>query len=166
MSAYRSRSAGATAFERLAERGVLQLDDPRLAAAHFNWLIMSIPVSRVIVINHLTLDGVMQAPGRPDEDLRGGFEHGGWSPPYGDAVMGSVMGERMGQGGALLLGRRTCEDFAGFWPNQCSGIRPPALHRRRCICRSPARRHQNDDYRRRDRDLPAGRTDGREDHLG
>jgi dihydrofolate reductase len=70
------------------------------------------------VITHLTLDGVMQAPGRPDEDLRGGFEHGGWSPPYGDAVMESVMGERMAQGGALLLGRRTYEDFAGFWPNQ------------------------------------------------
>jgi dihydrofolate reductase len=73
---------------------------------------------KVVLINHLTLDGVMQAPGRPDEDLRGGFEHGGWSPPYGDAVMGSVMGERMAQGGALLLGRRTYEDFAGFWPNQ------------------------------------------------
>ncbi len=75
-------------------------------------------MSKVVVINHLTLDGVMQAPGRPDEDVRGGFEHGGWSPPYGDAVMGSVMGERMAQGGDLLLGRRTYEDFAGFWPNQ------------------------------------------------
>jgi dihydrofolate reductase len=75
-------------------------------------------MSRVVVINHVTLDGVMQAPGRPDEDLRGGFEHGGWAPPYGDSVMGSVMGERMAQGGALLLGRRTYEDFAGFWPNQ------------------------------------------------
>ena len=75
-------------------------------------------MSRVVVINHLTLDGVMQAPGRPDEDRRGGFEHGGWSPPYGDAVMGSVMGERMAGGGALLLGRRTYEDFAAFWPNQ------------------------------------------------
>jgi dihydrofolate reductase len=75
-------------------------------------------MSRVVVINHVTLDGVMQAPGRADEDLRGGFEHGGWSPPYGDAVMGEVMGERMAVGGALLLGRRTYEDFAGFWPNQ------------------------------------------------
>jgi dihydrofolate reductase len=73
---------------------------------------------RVVVTNHLTLDGVMQAPGRPDEDLRGGFEHGGWSLPYGDAVMGSVMAEGMARGGPLLLGRRTYEDFAGFWPNQ------------------------------------------------
>jgi dihydrofolate reductase len=75
-------------------------------------------MSRVVVVNHLTLDGVMQAPGRPDEDRRGGFEHGGWSPPYGDAVMGSFMGARMGKGGAMLLGRRTYEDFAAFWPNQ------------------------------------------------
>jgi dihydrofolate reductase len=75
-------------------------------------------MSRVVVVNHLTLDGVMQAPGRPDEDRRGGFEHGGWSPPYGDEVMGSFMGARMGKGGALLLGRRTYEDFASFWPHQ------------------------------------------------
>jgi dihydrofolate reductase len=73
---------------------------------------------KVVVINHLTLDGVMQAPGRPDEDSRGGFEHGGWALPYNDAVMGSVMGERMANDGALLLGRRTYEDFYGFWPNQ------------------------------------------------
>ncbi len=73
---------------------------------------------RVVLIDHLTLDGVMQAPGRPDEDPRGGFEYGGWSSPYGDAVMGGVMGERMAQGGALLLGRRTYESFAGFWPQQ------------------------------------------------
>jgi dihydrofolate reductase len=70
------------------------------------------------VNNNLTLDGVMQAAGRPDEDLRGGFEHGGWALPYNDPVMGRVMGERMAQGGPLLLGRRTYEDFAGFWPNQ------------------------------------------------
>ena len=75
-------------------------------------------MSRVVVINHLTLDGVMQAPGRPDEDRRGGFEHGGWAPPYGDEVMAGVMAERMTRSGALLLGRRTYEDFAAFWPKQ------------------------------------------------
>jgi dihydrofolate reductase len=75
-------------------------------------------MSKVVVTNHLTLDGVMQAPGRPDEDRRGGFEHGGWAPPYADSVMGRVMGEGMAKGGALLLGRRTYEDFAAFWPNQ------------------------------------------------
>lgn len=72
---------------------------------------------KVVVINHLTLDGVMQAPGRPDEDRRGGFEHGGWAQ-NNDPLMGSVMGERMGQDCALLLGRRTYEDFAAFWPKQ------------------------------------------------
>src|ERR1700674_3184352 len=75
-------------------------------------------MTRIVVFMNLTLDGVMQAPGRPDEDVRGGFEHGGWSPPYGDAVMGRVMAEGMAQGGDLLLGRRTYQDFAGFWPNQ------------------------------------------------
>src|ERR1700680_3987769 len=75
-------------------------------------------MSKVVVFTNLTLDGVMQAPGRPDEDRRGGFEHGGWAPPYGDAVMGRVMAEGMARDGALLLGRRTYEDFAAFWPKQ------------------------------------------------
>jgi dihydrofolate reductase len=73
---------------------------------------------RVVVNNNLTLDGVMQAPGRPGEDLRGGFEHGGWAQPYFDPVMGSVAAEGIAKGPALLLGRRTYEDFAAFWPNQ------------------------------------------------
>jgi dihydrofolate reductase len=75
-------------------------------------------MSRVTVINHVTLDGVMQAPGRPDEDQRGGFAHGGWALPNNDEVMGRVMGERMAVGGSLLLGRRTFENFAGYWPHQ------------------------------------------------
>jgi dihydrofolate reductase len=75
-------------------------------------------MAKISVFEHLTLDGVMQAPGRPDEDTRGGFEHGGWEPPYGDEVMGSVAAEGMSKGGAMLFGRRTYEDFAGFWPNQ------------------------------------------------
>jgi dihydrofolate reductase len=75
-------------------------------------------MGRIVVINNVTLDGVMQAPGRPDEDPRGGFEHGGWARPYGDDVLGSAMGERMARSEALLLGRRTYEDFAGFWPRQ------------------------------------------------
>src|SRR5436190_10833538 len=79
-------------------------------------------MSKVVVLNHLTLDGVMQAPGRPDEDRRDGFAHGGWARPYNDAVMGRAMGERIAQGGAqggaLLLGRRTYEDFYAHWPNR------------------------------------------------
>jgi dihydrofolate reductase len=73
-------------------------------------------MSRVVVINNLTLDGVMQAPGRPDEDVRGGFEHGGWAVPYN--AMGTIMGERGPRTAAMLLGRRTYEDFYGFWPAQ------------------------------------------------
>jgi dihydrofolate reductase len=75
-------------------------------------------MSKIVVIENLTLDGVMQAPGRPDEDPRGGFRHGGWALPYSDAVLGSFMAERMATTRALVLGRRTYEDFAGFWPKQ------------------------------------------------
>jgi dihydrofolate reductase len=78
-------------------------------------------MSRVTVFTSLTLDGVMQAPGRPDEDVRGGFRHGGWAPPYGDPVMASVAAEGMAKDSALLLGRRTYEDFAAFWPKQTDG---------------------------------------------
>jgi dihydrofolate reductase len=71
-------------------------------------------LGKVVVIEHLTLDGVMQAPGRPEEDDRDGFEHGGWA----HARVDEVMGEGMARGGALLFGRRTYEDFFSFWPNQ------------------------------------------------
>ncbi len=57
----------------------------------------------LVAVESVTLDGVMQAPGRPDEDERGGFAHGGWAVPYNDPVMGRAMGERMARGGALLL---------------------------------------------------------------
>ena len=73
---------------------------------------------KIVVTNNLTLDGVMQAPGRPDEDVRGGFDRGGWALRYNDPVMGRVMGEGMAQAGGLLLGRRTYEDFASVWPNR------------------------------------------------
>jgi dihydrofolate reductase len=72
----------------------------------------------VVVTNHLSLDGVMQAPAGDDEDPRDGFEHGGWSVPGNDPVMGRVMGEGMAQGGSLLLGRRTYEHFYSVWPKQ------------------------------------------------
>ena len=84
---------------------------------------------RIVVMNHLTLDGVMQAPGRADEDTRGGFIHGGWSPPYGDKVMGDVLGARMAQrGGALLFGRRTYEDLLTHWNSQPDSPFTPALN--------------------------------------
>jgi dihydrofolate reductase len=75
-------------------------------------------MGKISVINHLSLDGVMQAPGRADEDSCDGFEHGGWAQRNTDEVMGRVMGEGMAQGGPLLFGRRTYEDFYGFWPKE------------------------------------------------
>jgi dihydrofolate reductase len=75
-------------------------------------------MSDVTMFTSLTLDGVMQAPGRPDEDRRDGFAHGGWAQPYNDPVMASVAAEGMANSGSLLLGRRTYEDFYSFWPHQ------------------------------------------------
>jgi dihydrofolate reductase len=75
-------------------------------------------MSKIVVFNNLTLDGVMQAPGHPDEDRRDGFEHGGWAAPYNDPVMAEKAAEGMAQGGPLLLGRRTYEHFFSFWPHQ------------------------------------------------
>ena len=86
-------------------------------------------MAKVMVMNHVTLDGVMQAPGRPDEDTREGFEHGGWAIAGNDEVMRRKMGEGgMGKGGALLLGRRTYEDFYGFWPSQSGNPYTEALN--------------------------------------
>lgn len=72
-------------------------------------------MGRVIVMNHLTLDGVMQGPGRPDEDTRDGFERGGWTVPRGDEAMVAKMGERMGGDRAFPFGRRTYEDLLATW---------------------------------------------------
>ncbi|TMC77408.1 MAG: dihydrofolate reductase [Chloroflexi bacterium] len=71
-------------------------------------------MGRVVVFTSVTLDGVMQAPARPDEDVRGGFQRGGWAVPYADAISGSMAGQS--SGGGLLLGRRTYEDFFAVWP--------------------------------------------------
>jgi dihydrofolate reductase len=75
-------------------------------------------MSKVVAFTSLTLDGVMQAPGRPDEDRRGGFEHGGWAIPFADSVLGTVSGESMMSTGALLFGRITYEDFYSVWPKR------------------------------------------------
>ena len=75
-------------------------------------------MSRIVVFESVTLDGVMQAPGRPDEDTRGGFAYGGWAAPYADPEMGKAAGESMATTEALLFGRRTYEDFYSVWPNQ------------------------------------------------
>jgi dihydrofolate reductase len=80
-------------------------------------------MGRIVVMNHVTLDGVMQGPGRPEEDTRGGFTLGGWghrSTAPGDAA-GKAMGERMAAGGGLagwLFGRRTYEGLLAYWNDQ------------------------------------------------
>lgn len=90
-------------------------------------------MSRIVVMNHVTLDGVMQGPGRPDEDTRGGFSHGGWasrSAMPGDAA-GKAMGERMATGGGLagwLFGRRTYEDLLSYWNQQPDSPFGPLLN--------------------------------------
>lgn len=73
---------------------------------------------KITVFNSLTLDGVMQAPGHPDEDRRGGFEHGGWAVPYADDVMLEFAAKGMQSEHALLFGRRTYEQFHSYWPHQ------------------------------------------------
>jgi dihydrofolate reductase len=76
----------------------------------------------------MSLDGVIQAPGRPDEDTREGFERGGWALPYNDDVMAQKMGEGMASSGTMLFGRRTYEDFFGFWPQQTDNPFTPYLN--------------------------------------
>jgi dihydrofolate reductase len=86
---------------------------------------------RVVVVENVTLDGVMQAPARADEDPRDGFAHGGWAIGYGDAVMSEQMGRRMAREGALLLGRRTYEDFFSVWPKRTDNPYTEVLNRTR-----------------------------------
>lgn len=75
----------------------------------------------IIVIAFVSLDGVMQAPGGPGEDTSGGFRYGGWTVPFFDDFSARVMGEQMSlEGCELLLGRKTYEIFAGYWPHHAA----------------------------------------------
>lgn len=73
---------------------------------------------KIVVLSFISLDGVMQAPGGPEEDLSGGFKYGGWSVPYSDELSGNLMGEQMSMPFDLLLGRKTYDIFADYWPKQ------------------------------------------------
>jgi dihydrofolate reductase len=75
---------------------------------------------KIIVISMITLDGIMQAPGGPEEDTSGGFKYGGWVAPYGDEVYGKVIEKQM-KPADLLLGRKTFEIFASYWPAHENG---------------------------------------------
>jgi dihydrofolate reductase len=76
---------------------------------------------KVVVSEFLTVDGVMQGPGGPDEDREGGFQEGGWQLPYFDEAGGAAVAKGLAQTGGLLLGRKTYEIFAAYWPNQPAG---------------------------------------------
>ena len=72
-------------------------------------------MGKVVVMNAVSLDGVMQSPARPDEDTRDGFAYGGWAAPYADQASVAKMGERMGEDRAWLFGRRTYEELLAAW---------------------------------------------------
>ena len=73
---------------------------------------------KVIVLEHISLDGVIQAPGGPDEDTSEGFAYGGWIAPYSDTILGTVLRRQMNLPFDLLLGRKTFEIWAPYWPHQ------------------------------------------------
>ena len=76
---------------------------------------------KIIVTEFVTLDGVVQAPGGPEEDTSGGFKYGGWTVPYFDDFLGNVMGKQMSlERSELLLGRKTFGIFAGYWPHHAA----------------------------------------------
>ncbi|KAA3646678.1 MAG: dihydrofolate reductase [Chloroflexi bacterium] len=72
---------------------------------------------KIIILTFVSLDGVMQAPGGPEEDTSGNFKHGGWSVPYFDEALGQVMGKQTGKALDMLLGRKTYQVMAAHWPN-------------------------------------------------
>ena len=77
---------------------------------------------KIVVLSFISLDGVMQAPGGPDEDTSGGFEYGGWTFPYFDEFSGIEMNKQMSMPFDLLLGRKTYDIFASYWPKQTGDI--------------------------------------------
>ena len=72
---------------------------------------------KIIVLSMISLDGVLQAPGDPDEDPTGGFRYGGWTAPYVDDFVGGTMGEQVSGSSDFLLGRKTFEIFVSYWPH-------------------------------------------------
>ena len=91
---------------------------------------------KVIVLDFVSLDGVIQAPGGPEEDTSGGFAYGGWTAPYSDDVIGTVMNRQMNMPFDLLLGRKTFEIWAPYWP-QHADIWPGVMQRPSTLPRIP-----------------------------
>jgi dihydrofolate reductase len=98
-------------------------------------------MGKVIVMNWVTLDGVMQGPGRPDEDTRDGFAFGGWAIQYSDQTIAGKMGERMGEDRAFLFGRRTYEQLLASWNAQGGPFKDALNNARKYVASSnPATR--------------------------
>jgi dihydrofolate reductase len=97
-------------------------------------------MGKVIVMNGLSLDGVMQSPGRPDEDTRDGFKHGGWAAPYGDETMVGKLGDRLRRltGGkhAWLFGHRTYDELLSSWNAQGGPFKDPLNNIRKYVASS------------------------------
>ena len=108
----------------------------------YNLLIESYTMRKIIVLSFITLDGVMQAPGGPDEDTSGGFKYGGWVAPYGDDFFGQVMLKQMGHKFDLLLGRKTFDIFASYWPKQTGPIADPINRATKYVASNTLERHE------------------------
>jgi dihydrofolate reductase len=80
---------------------------------------------KIVVFMMVSLDGVMQAPGGPEEDTSGGFKYGGWTAPYADESFGEVVNKELSVSFDLLLGRKTYEIWAAYWPKQTGPIADP-----------------------------------------
>ena len=93
-------------------------------------------MGKVIVMNGMTLDGVMQAPGRPDEDTRDGFAHGGWGVRYFDEATVTKMGELMGEEHAWLFGRWTYEQLLAYWNRQGGPFKDPLNNTQKYVASS------------------------------
>jgi dihydrofolate reductase len=88
-------------------------------------LLIKIFMGKIVVFSMISLDGVMQAPGGPEEDTSGGFKYGGWTAPFADGSFVKVVNEELSVPFDLLLGRKTYEIFAGYWPKHTGAIADP-----------------------------------------
>src|SRR5579871_6690252 len=84
---------------------------------------------QIIAITQISLDGIMQAPGGPEEDPSSGFTHGGWAMSFGDEVLHKILNKTISGKFDLLLGRRTYDIFAGYWPNQGNNLIAKAFNK-------------------------------------
>jgi dihydrofolate reductase len=96
---------------------------------------------KLIVLEHISIDGVIQAPGGPEEDTSGGFAYGGWIGPYSDATLGTVLGRQMNLPFDLLLGRKTFDIWAAYWP-QHGDIWPGVITARKYVASNTMTSHE------------------------